>query len=459
MLTSHPDDQTDWNCYPGARVDTPVPTYQLTAPESYETWDWKQRFPGGEELKAYFKNLDKVWDLSRDITYDTRVTSMRWDADSSRWHCQLDSDKGKVSAWAVVLCTGFASKLYIPPYRNLDHYKGVIHHTAAWPQSGVNLDNKRVAVIGTGASGVQAIQEIAKVAKHLTVFQRTPNTALPMQNPEQTADMNQAMRDDFISTAEKMRKTFAGFDYEFNFTKPMDVSKEERMAFYDALYKTGGLHFWLGTYMNVLFEPEANEEAYQFWRAKTLPRIKDAKVGKILAPEKKIHPFGTKRISLESEYFEIFNQENVDIVDVRANPIDEFTHTGIKVSQQEAVRDFDVIVLATGFDSITGGITQIDIRGTDPELTIKEKWQEGTYTQLGMTTSGTFFVLHPSVALEYISIAIICCSIQHSQSQPPNRLSQPLLHLRPSSPHSLRHGTLQRREPRRVDRRLSYAHA
>lgn len=323
---------------------------------------------------------------------------MRWEGQTARWHCDLDGGGKTVTAWAVVLCTGFASKLFIPSYKNLDAYQGVIHHTAAWPQSGIELDDKRVAVIGTGASGVQAIQEIAKVAKHLTVFQRTPNTALPMQNPDQTADMNQAMRDGFPSTAEKMQKTFAGFDYEFDFTKPMEVSKEERMAFYDKLYSTGGLHFWLGTYMNVLFEPEANEEAYQYWRAKTLPRIRDPKVADILAPEKKIHPFGTKRISLEQQYFEIFNQSNVDIVDLRTNPIIEFTPTGIRTSQDERTHEFDVIILATGFDSITGGITQINITGTEPHVTIEDKWRHGTYTNLGMTTSSfpnLFFTYGP----------------------------------------------------------------
>lgn len=322
---------------------------------------------------------------------------MRWDSHASKWRCKLNSSSRVVTAWSVVLCTGFASKLYIPPYKNIDAYKGVIHHTAAWPQEGVDLYNKRVAVIGTGASGVQVIQEIAKVAKHLTVYQRTPNTALPMQNPEQTADMNQAWRDDFAFTAEKMQKTFAGFDYEFDFTNPMDVSKEDRMAFYDKLLSTGGLHFWLGTYMNVLFEPEANEEAYQVWRARTLPRIKDPRVAEILAPEKKHHPFGTKRISLEQNYFEIFNQANVDLVDVRADPIAEFTSNGIKTTDGRS-RDFDVIVLATGFDSITGGITQIDIKGTDPDLTVEEKWRQGTHTQLGMTTSGfpnLFFTYGP----------------------------------------------------------------
>lgn len=155
-----------------------------------------------------------------------------------------------------------------------------------WTQNDVDLSGKPVAVKGTGASGVQIIQEIARAAEHLTVYRRTPNTSLPMQNQDQATGMNEAMRDGFSSTAEETKKTLAGFDYDFSFTKPMDVPKEERTAFYQELYSTGGLPFWLSTNTNVLFEPEANEEAY-YWRARTLPRIKDPSVAEILCPEKK----------------------------------------------------------------------------------------------------------------------------------------------------------------------------
>ena len=177
-----------------------------------------------------------------------------------------------------------------------------------------------------------------------------------------------------------------GFDYEFAKGKPSEVPHEERMALYKKLYSTGGLHFWLGTYMDVLFQQEPNEEAYQYWRSRTLPRIKDPRNAEILAPKKKPHPFGTKRISLEQEYFEVFNQDNVDLVNVREHPIEEFVRNGIKTADGRT-REFDLVVLATGFDAITGGITQMDIRGID-NVTIKDKWNEGTYTHLGMATSG-----------------------------------------------------------------------
>ena len=158
------------------------------------------------------------------------------------------------------------------------------------------------------------------------------------------------------------------------------------MKLYEKLYHTGGLHFWLGIYMDVLFQPEPNEEAYQFWRNKTLPRIIDSKVAEILAPKEKPHPFGTKRISLEQQYFEVINQHNVEIINLQENSIEEFTEIGIKTSDG-GTREFEVVVLATGFDSITGGITQINIRGIDGG-TVKDKWKNGTYTHLGMATSG-----------------------------------------------------------------------
>ena len=177
-----------------------------------------------------------------------------------------------------------------------------------------------------------------------------------------------------------------GFDYEFAKGHPSEIPYEERMNLYSKLYSTGGLHFWLGTYMDILYQPDPNEEAYQYWRSRTVPRIRDPKVAEILAPKEKPHPFGTKRVSLEQKYFEAFNQDNVELVNVRENPIVEFTETGIKTADGET-REFDLVILATGFDAITGGITQMDIRGTNGR-TIKDKWSNGTYTQLGMATEG-----------------------------------------------------------------------
>ncbi|KAF2482166.1 hypothetical protein BDY17DRAFT_300427 [Neohortaea acidophila] len=375
-----------WNNYPGARVDTPAPTYQLTDKETWHTWEWKQLFPGRDELCDYFRHLEQVWDLGKDISYNSKVTAMQWDADTSRWKYEINDGQSTGTAWSVVLCTGFASKKYVPPWPGVDKFKGEIIHTSQWPQKGFNVDNRSVGIIGTGASGVQAIQEVSQQASHLTVFQRTPNTALKMSNPEQTAALNKRMRDGFPETAKKMKLTFAGFDYEFDKTKPGDVPREERMRSYEKLYHTGGLHLWLGTYLDCFYDEEYNEELYQFWRSKTLPRIKDPRNQELLAPAKKPHPFGTKRISLETRYFECFNQDNVELISTLENDIVEFTEEGVKTADGR-VHSFEVIVFATGFDTHTGGMTQIDLRGVGGQ-TILDKWKDGVFTQLGIATAG-----------------------------------------------------------------------
>ncbi|OQV02330.1 hypothetical protein CLAIMM_07546 isoform 2 [Cladophialophora immunda] len=380
-----------WNCYPGARVDTPVPTYQLTSDDSWTGWSWSQRFPDYSELRTYFQHLLKVWDLGDLITYNTRVQSMHWDDQAHEWRLStkntITGQEGEAIARSVVVCTGFGSKPYIPDFKGLEKFKGELHHTGLWPQSGVNMEGKRVAIIGTGASGVQLIQEAAKDAKHLTVFQRTPNTALPMRNDLYDKTMNDAWKKTFQNTKDMILKTYAGFDYEFSPESALKVSPEVKSEFYKSLLSSGGLHFWLGTYSDVLFNEEANNEAYEVWRQSVLPRIKDPRNQEILAPKVPPHPFGTKRISLEKGYFEVFNQDNVDLVSLVDNPITEITENTIKTADGTVV-EVDMICAATGFDSVTGGITAIDIRGVDPKQSIKDKWNMGTYTLFGMTVSG-----------------------------------------------------------------------
>lgn len=380
-----------WNCYPGARVDTAVPTYQLTSDETWKDLNWTERFPAFSELRTYFQNLVKVWGLERDITFRTRIKSMDWDQDTNEWHLKMlrgpDGELETLQARHVILCTGFGSKPYTPPLPGRDRFKGEIYHTGLWPQEGVSLEGKKVAVIGTGASGVQIIQETAKVAKHLTVFQRTPNMALPMDNPSYDISHNNAWKQIFPETRELMFKTFAGYDYEFDPGSSNKVSLEVRNEFYQKLLQSGGLQFWLGTYSDVLFDQKANDEAYEYWRQSVLPRIKNTRNQEILAPKTPPHPFGTKRVSLENKYFEVFDQDNVSLVSLAENPIIEMTENGIR-TQDGAHHEVDLIATATGFDSVTGGITAIDIRGTNSKSTIKDKWAHGVRTLFGMTTAG-----------------------------------------------------------------------
>jgi cation diffusion facilitator CzcD-associated flavoprotein CzcO len=388
-----------WNCYPGARVDTAVPTYQLTSDEVWKDFDWTERFPTYSELRTYFKHLVKVWDLEPLIQLHTRVWGMQWDASAHEWRLKVSplNDDATIAARHVILCTGFGSKPYIPPLEGMEKFQGEFYHTGLWPQEGVNLAGKRVAIIGTGASGVQLIQETAKVASHLTVFQRTPNTALPMDNPAYGARENEAWKKTYQATKEQMFRTFAGYDYDFDPGVSSKVATDVRTDFYNKLLRSGGLHFWLATYSDVLFDQAANDEAYEFWRQSVLPRINSPRNQELLAPKIPHHPFGTKRVSLENRYFEVFNQDNVELVSLLENPIVQITEDAIQTADG-ACHKVDLIAAATGFDSVTGGITSIDILGTNPQVPLKDQWAKGVGTLFGMASAGfpnVFFMYGP----------------------------------------------------------------
>ncbi len=373
-----------WNCYPGARVDTHVPIYEYSMESLWQEWNWSERFPGRDELRRYFDYVDEKLDLSRDIDYDTRVTGAEFDTQENQW--RIETESGPLySAQYFVLCTGFAAKPYIPDLKGLKEFQGPCHHTALWPQEGLDLAGKRVGVIGTGASGVQVIQEAAAEAAHLTIFQRTPMIALPMQqqalSPEGQAREKLSYRERYARRPE----TGAGFDYTGREDTALEHSQEERDAVYDGLWQAGGLRFWAANFMDIGRDEDANLTAYNFWKERTRARIKDPALHEKLAPDVPPHPFGTKRPSLEQNYYEVFNQDNVHLVDLKDTPILEITESGIRTGEKHI--DLDVIVLATGFDAVTGGLTQIDIRGTQGK-TLKEKWAEGVRTHLGIASTG-----------------------------------------------------------------------
>ncbi|QSE94742.1 NAD(P)/FAD-dependent oxidoreductase [Rhodococcus pseudokoreensis] len=373
-----------WNCYPGARVDSEGAIYQYAREDLWRDFDYTELYPGWQELRRYFEHVDGKLDLSRDIRFDTRVESAVFDADANTWTVRA-TDGHTVTARYVVLCTGFGSKPYIPPIDGLDRFDGPCHHTGLWPQEGLDFTGKRVAVIGTGASGVQVAQEAAKDAASLTIFQRTPIQALPMRQKQLDAaahsDLKKGMSDRFARRID----SFSGFDFDFLPKSALEVSEEERRETYEKLWEEGGFRFWLGTFNDVLFDQAANDTAYAFWRDKTRARIADPVLAEKLAPEVAAHPLGVKRPSLEQNFYDIFNQDNVHLVDLRETPIESVTETGIRTSDTE--QEFDIIVLATGFDASTGGITAIDLEGTDGQ-TLREKWSEGVRAHLGVATAG-----------------------------------------------------------------------
>jgi cation diffusion facilitator CzcD-associated flavoprotein CzcO len=374
-----------WNCYPGARVDSHVPNYEFSMQELWRDWYWTERFPAWSELRRYFKYVDDKLDLKRDIRFNTRVTSARFDADRQVWRIQNEDGSVAVARF-LIPCLGFAAKAYVPAINGLDSFSGPCVHTAHWPQQGLELQGRRVGVIGTGASGVQVIQEAAKVAAHLTVFQRTPMLALPMQQKRYDKAAMDVMKQDYAAMLERRAISATTYhDIVADKRSALEVTPQERNAVFEAAWERGGFHFWAGTFSDILANKDANRLAYNFWRDKTRARLLDDSLIDSLAPTEPPHPFGAKRPSLEQGYYEVFNQDNVTLVDLRKSPISTVTANGMQTTT--AFYDLDVLILATGFDASTGGFKAIDLRGPQGN-SLSELWSDGVQTHLGMAMPG-----------------------------------------------------------------------
>lgn len=321
--------------------------------------------------------------MSDHITYNKHVDGAVFDESKKQWLIEC-SDGSEIYCDWFIPCIGFASRRYTPPIQGLGNFRGDIYHTAVWPQHGVNLKGKRIAQFGTGASGIQCAQEIGDRAKQLTIYQRTPNFCLPMnQRKLDPKEEEQKKKDGKYEEAfAETRKTFAGFTYDFQERNTFDDTPEEREKFFHKLMvEEGGFRFWLNTYKDMLFDEKANDEAYKFWRKQVLARVKNPEKQELLAPEKAPHPWGTKRPSLEQRFYEVVDQDHVKIIDVNAHPVQEVTATGIKTDLGEI--EYDVIILATGFDSVTGSLAQLNIQGIKGG-TIADHWKDGTKTSMGI---------------------------------------------------------------------------
>lgn len=322
--------------------------------------------------------------MRKDTKFNVSVKSARWDEGEARWTIRTDNEE-VFKAKYFLLNTGFAAKRYIPDWAGIENFKGTFLHPSYWPHEELDMQGKRVAVIGTGSTGIQIAQELSSVAAELVVFQRTPNTSLPMgqinfSNGEQIFD-----HEKYPEFFRGRTSSYGGFDFNFTDRDTFSNSPEERRQHYERLWEEGDFKFWLANYRDMLFVKSANDEAYRFWRDKTRARIQDPRARDLLAPMEPPYAFGLKRISLENGYFEIFNKPHVHLVDANATPIQEVTEKGIRTSEKEW--EFDFIISATGYDAITGGLAQIDIRGSSGE-SLKDHWKTGTYTYLGMACSG-----------------------------------------------------------------------
>ncbi|KAF1959510.1 FAD/NAD(P)-binding domain-containing protein [Byssothecium circinans] len=374
-----------WNGYPGARVDSQVPDYEYSMPEVWEDWTWSERYPDFTELRQYFEHVEKKLSIKKDVAFETRVTSAHFDKPSTKWIIETE-DGRTAKARYLLLATGFAAKRYFPEWTGIDKFKGEIHHSSFWPDTGVDVKGKRVAVVGTGSTGVQIAQETAKTASSVTVFQRTPNLALPMQQKPLTKEEQQNRKPEYPKIFKYRMTTFAGFQYDFAQRNTFDDTPEEREAFYQARFDAGGFEFWLANYKDLLYVDKANRQAYDFWAKKVRARITDPRKRDILAPLEPPHCFGTKRPSLEQNYYEMLDKQENDVVDIKKTPIVEVTETGIRTEDGKH-REFDVIALATGFDSVTGGMKNMGLKDVDG-VPLFERWKTGTWSYLGMTCAG-----------------------------------------------------------------------
>ncbi|KAL1982018.1 hypothetical protein VTN96DRAFT_1842 [Rasamsonia emersonii] len=374
-----------WNCYPGAGVDSEVPEYQYSIPETWKDWTWPSNYPTYKELREYFDHVDKVLDIKKDCAFGSVVVDAQFHTDEGRWHIKTE-DGRTAKAKFFVVAAGFAAKRYIPDFKGIDKFKGIIHHSSFWPDEGVDVRGKRCAIIGTGASGVQVTQAWGPVAGSLKVFQRTPNLAVPMRKRQLTVKEQQQSKAFYPELFSLREKCFGGFLYTFSEKKTFEDTPEEREAFFEKLWQEGGFRFWLGNYKDYLFDLKANREVYNFWAKKVRERIGDPKKRDILAPLEPPHPFGVKRPCLEYNYYEQFNRPNVDVIDIKNNPIVGFTETGIQL-QDGTVHEVDVVCVATGFDITTGGMTNMGLRSIHG-TTLRDEWKEAAYTYLGTTVSG-----------------------------------------------------------------------
>ncbi len=379
-----------WNRYPGCRFDSESETYGYSwSKELLQEWNWKEHFSGQPENEQYLNYVTDRFNLRPLIQFNARVASAVYDEKENRWTVQLENGQ-RAQAQFVVSAAGILSARYTPPFPGIDSFKGESFHTSRWPKEKVNFAGKRVACIGTGATAVQLIPIVAKEAGHLTVFQRTPNYCAPLRNGLVSEETQNQWKADYGQIHKRVRETPAGFMHDFDPRNTFDVPKEERLALYEELWAQPGFKKWLGNFHDIMTSREANEDFAEFVRNKIRARVKDPVVAEKLCP--KDHPFGAKRIPLETEYYEAYNQDNVLLVDIRETPIEAITAKGVKTSDKEY--EFDVIIYATGFDAITGALTRMDIRGENGQ-TIKEKWDKnGLSTYLGLQTAGfpNFFI-------------------------------------------------------------------
>lgn len=372
-----------WNRYPGARFDSESYSYGYSFSEQIlQEWDWSEHFAAQPETLRYVEFVADKFDLRRDIQFDTRIMRATYDETVPSWEIETEAGE-RAQAQFLITAIGPLSAHTLPAIEGIDLFEGQACHTARWPHEPVDFTGKRVAVIGTGATGVQVIQEVAKSAGQLTVFQRTPNFCAPLHNRPIDEEAQLKIKSDYPAIFEKCRQTMGGFLHLMDPRSALELSEEEREAQYEKLYAAPGFGIWIGNFRDILTDPKANQTISEFMARKIRSRVEDPVVAEKLIP--KNHGFGTRRVPLETHYYEVYNQDNVQLVDLLETPIERITPRGIATTDSEY--EFDIIVYATGFDAVTGAFDRIDIRGEAGEK-LKDHWLDGPRTYLGIQIVG-----------------------------------------------------------------------
>jgi len=367
-----------WNRYPGARTDTVHYLYCYTFSEELrKEWRWKERFPPQAEMLEYFDFVADRLDLRRHFTFDTRVASAHFDESSTSW--AVTTERGDVyTATYFIPAVGPLSTPNTPPIPGIETFEGEVLHTAQWPHEGVDFTGKRVAVIGTGSTGIQLIPHVAAEAKELTVFQRTPNYVAPARNEKVTEDEHNDVLDRYTEIIGQARNHPFSSDFAFPTRSALEVDPAERERVYELAWQKGGFHLLMDTFTDVSIDLAANDTLAEFIRAKIRSIVRDEETARILTPVN--YPYGAKRPPAGTNYYETFNRDNVSLVDISQDGIDGIVGDGIVVA--DTVHEADVIVFATGFDAGTGTLNRMDIRGGDG-VRLRDEWAHGPQTYLG----------------------------------------------------------------------------
>lgn len=373
-----------WNRYPGARCDSDAYIYCYTWDKQLlQEWEWTERYPEQPEILRYLEHVAARHDLKRDIQFETKVVGGEWDDANKLWHVRTDKGE-EITCRFLITAVGTLHTTNMPQFKGLERYKGKWYHTSRFPHEGVDFTAKRVAVVGTGATAVQAIPEIAQQAKQVVVFQRTANYCVPARNGKVDAELVKSRKADYDNIVKRTRESFFGQEHYFIPKSALEATRDEREAVFDKMWDAGGFAFWLANYQDMFFSKEANELCADYIRRKIRKTVKDPKVAEKLIP--KGHYYGTKRQPLDTNYYETFNRDNVQLVDASTDGgIEEITEKGIRAGGKEY--EFDSIVFATGFDALTGPLKSLNLKGK-AGATLEQAWKEGPRTYLGVSVVG-----------------------------------------------------------------------